>query len=476
MGLARPEPPRRLTVPAPTTSGKRRHAHRSMHDCCLRHRPVPGDGRRGPGMTSPSDRAHTEEPGKNPEGQPAQEPGAGQDRRWLTAGVGSVGAASFFSDTGHEIATSVLPTFLTGTLHAGPAALGAIEGVSDALTGLAKLAGGPLAADTRRRARLASGGYLGTALATAAIGLAATVWQVAVLRAVAWVSRGIRSPARDSLLATLAPPRAYGRAFGVERAGDNAGAVAGPLLAALLVSTIGVRHAIWFALVPGVLAALAITVAARQARTTLSSPDGRKALTLNLRELHGAGLPRILAPVALFELGNLATTLLILRATDLLHTDGRDATAAASLAILLYALHNAAATAASLGGGHVIDLAGPRAVSLRPPSATSPRTGCSPSAGTASQSRCSASCSPVSASAWARRRSQPPSPASSPTASAPTGSACSAWSSHSATSAPPWSPACSGRPSPPPPPSLTPPPGCSCLRAPPCSSPGDPPT
>lgn len=61
-----------------------------------------------------------------------------------------------------------MPTFLTSVLHAGPAALGAIEGVSDALTGLAKLAGGPLAADPRRRARIASGGYLATAVATAA--------------------------------------------------------------------------------------------------------------------------------------------------------------------------------------------------------------------------------------------------------------------------------------------------------------------
>ena len=51
-----------------------------------------------------------------------------------------MGAASLFSDARHEMATSVLPTFLTSTLHAGPAALGVIEGVSDALTGLSKLA------------------------------------------------------------------------------------------------------------------------------------------------------------------------------------------------------------------------------------------------------------------------------------------------------------------------------------------------
>jgi MFS family permease len=282
--------------------------------------------------------------------------------RWLTRGVVGVGAASLCSDAGHELVTSILPTFLTSTLHAGPGALGAIDGVADALTGVSKLAGGPLANDPQRRAKLASGGYLGTAIATAAIGLAVAVWQVAILRALAWVSRGIRSPARDMLLTTLAQRGAYGRAFGVERAGDNAGAIIGPLAASGLVAALGVRHAILLAIVPGVLAAVAITIAARETRRVVGAPAGRRTLALNLRELRRAGLARVLTPVALFELGNVATTLLILRATGLLHSHGRDLTAATSLAILLYAAHNAAATVASLGGGQLVDRWGPRLV------------------------------------------------------------------------------------------------------------------
>jgi MFS family permease len=292
-----------------------------------------------------------------------EEPGVRPaDARWLTPGVGSVGAASFFSDAGHEMATSLLPTFLTSTLHAGPAALGAIEGVSDALIGVSKLAGGPLSNDPARRARLASGGYLGTAIATAAIGVAGSVAQVAVLRALAWISRGLRSPARDTLLVSLVPRNAYGRATGLERAGDNAGAIIGPLLAALLVGLIGVRHTILLAFIPGLLAAVAITVAAREARRAVAAPEGRRTLSFNLRELWRAGLPRALTPAALFEFGNIATTLLILRATDLLHADGRSLTAATSLAVLLYAAHNAAATVASLGGGHLADRLSPRLV------------------------------------------------------------------------------------------------------------------
>ena len=165
-------------------------------------------------------------------------------RPWLTRGVFSIGAASFFSDAGHEITTSVLPSFLTVTLRSSAGVLGVIEGVSDALVGVMKLVGGALANDETRRTRMARGGYLVTAAATGAIGATTAVWQAGLLRALAWAARGVRSPARDALLASLAPREAYGRAFGPERAGDNLGAVAGPLLAALLVSMIGIRTTI----------------------------------------------------------------------------------------------------------------------------------------------------------------------------------------------------------------------------------------
>jgi MFS family permease len=81
-----------------------------------------------------------------------------------------------------------------------------------------------------------------------------------------------------------------------------------------------------------------------------------------VRELREAGLMRVLAPAALFELGNVATTLLILRATDLLHSDGRSPATATSVAILLYAAHNGAAMIAALGGGSAVDRFNPRVV------------------------------------------------------------------------------------------------------------------
>jgi MFS family permease len=279
----------------------------------------------------------------------------------LTRGVLSVGLASFFSDSGHEITTSILPTFVTTTLRSSASALGVIEGISDALLGVAKLIAGPFANDPRRRREIARGGYVITAAATGAIGLAATVWQAGVLRAGSWVARGARSPARDALLASLVAPSAYGRAFGLERAGDNLGAVVGPLLAAVLVASLGIRPALYLAAVPGVFAAIAITAAAREAtkRHTSEAPSPPRR-RLEVRAVLGSGLARPLIAIGLFEFGNCATTLLILRATGLLNHGGRSMVAATSLAIVLYAANNLLGAILALVGGHWIDRFGPR--------------------------------------------------------------------------------------------------------------------
>ena len=85
-------------------------------------------------------------------------------RVWLTRGVGGIGAASFLSDLGHGVPTSLLPGLLTSTLGAPAAALGLIEGIADGAAGLARFGGGALADDPGRRRRVAVGGYSATAL------------------------------------------------------------------------------------------------------------------------------------------------------------------------------------------------------------------------------------------------------------------------------------------------------------------------
>lgn len=274
---------------------------------------------------------------------------------WLNRGVAGIGAASFLDDVGKEISTSLLPAFLTSTIGAPAAALGAIEGIADGVAGAAKLAGGALADDPARRRATAMGGYSATAVLNALIGIASAAWQVGVLRTGAWLTRGLRTPSRGALLTDLVPPEAYGRAYGFERAMDNLGAIAGPLLALVLVALVGVRHAILLSFVPGFLAATAIFVAIKAAPRL--ERHERPPLRLRIRPVLRGELGRLLLAVSAFELGNAAATLLILRATDLL-TPSRGHDSAVKVALILYAAYNLAATVASIPAGHATDRRG----------------------------------------------------------------------------------------------------------------------
>ena len=284
-------------------------------------------------------------------------PGTGDSPRsaWLTPGVRGIGGASLLSDLGHEIPTALLPSFLTVTLGAPAAALGIIEGISDGLSGAAKFVGGPLGDDPHRRRATAVTGYAVTAVLSSTIGVATSAVQVGILRAGAWTARGIRGPARNALLADAVPPNAYGRAYGFERAMDNLGAVGGPLLALGLVALVGTRWAITLSIIPGLLAMLAIIYAVRH--IPKPAERRRRPLRFHVRPVLAGRLGRLMVGITLFEVGNVAATLLILRATQQL-TPSIGASSATMVALLLYTGYNAAAALSSVPAGQVADRLG----------------------------------------------------------------------------------------------------------------------
>jgi MFS family permease len=187
------------------------------------------------------------------------------------------------------------------------------------------------------------------------IGFTTALWQVAVLRTGAWVARGVRGPSRNALLADAVSPGAYGRAYGFERAMDNFGAILGPLLAIGLVVATSVRTAIVLSVIPGLLAAAAIAYAASR---IAERPHRHRPFAIRVRPVLRGRLGRMLAGVGAFELGNVAATLLILRATELLEP-GRGAESATTIALLMYVTYNVTATLSSGLAGHLADRAGP---------------------------------------------------------------------------------------------------------------------
>lgn len=278
--------------------------------------------------------------------------------RWLTLPVLGFGTASLLSDLGHEAATSLLPALMIALGGAPAAALGVIEGVSDGASSVAKLAGGWWADRPRLRKPLCVAGYFVTGASLGLFGLATSRVHVAAVRAAGWMAKGVRGPARDTMLAGCVPREAMGRAFGFHRMMDTLGAVAGPLLAAALLATLPLRSVLGACAIPGVLAAAAFALMVPAAAA--GAAGAKRPFVASLRAL-APGTRRFLLAVFLFGTGDFARSLLVLRAVELLAPE-RGLAAATALGAALYAGHNAVYAAACFPVGWFADRVSPRAL------------------------------------------------------------------------------------------------------------------
>lgn len=256
--------------------------------------------------------------------------------KWLNRTVLGIALASLFSDWSHEIATTVLPTFLA-TMGASPAWLGAIEGISDGISSFTKMGSGVYTDKLQRRKPIAVTGYLVTALGTASFGLATNAWHVLIARASAWLGRGVRTPVKKALLAAAVTKETYGRAFGFERMMDTIGAIIGPTTAFFLLAAFHHHYPPLFAvtLIPGLIAAALIAFLVKEKER---KPVAHVSFGERLR-----ALPRpyrnFLLAVGLFGSGDFAHTMLILLATQKL-TPILGKETAASFAVGFYIAHN----------------------------------------------------------------------------------------------------------------------------------------
>ncbi|WP_326586835.1 MFS transporter [Streptomyces sp. NBC_01294] len=145
--------------------------------------------------------------------------------------VFALGLVSLVTDVSAEMVTAVLPLYLMAGLGMSPLAFGALDGLHQGATALLRLAGGRIADRTRRRKLVAGTGYALSAVCKAALLAVTTPWSVAAVLAADRTGKGLRTAPRDALISLSVPPEQQGRAFGVHRALDTAGALLGPLAA-----------------------------------------------------------------------------------------------------------------------------------------------------------------------------------------------------------------------------------------------------
>jgi predicted MFS family arabinose efflux permease len=155
------------------------------------------------------------------------------DKRSGLAFVVAFGIVSLFADMAYEGMRAVSGPFLA-TLGASGTAVGVIAGLGELAGYLLRLVSGRAADRSRAYWPITLGGYVVQMLAVPMLALAGTWWLAALLIVLERAGKAIRNPPRDVMLSRAGEHVGQGWAFGLHEALDQTGALAGPLIAALV--------------------------------------------------------------------------------------------------------------------------------------------------------------------------------------------------------------------------------------------------
>ncbi len=234
--------------------------------------------------------------------------------------VKQLGWVSLLNDISSEMLYAVTPLLITQVLGASAGIVGLIEGIAEGTASILKGAIGWYSDRISRRKRFVVVGYILSAIAKPLIAIAFAWPMVMFARFVDRVGKGVRTTARDALIADSSPPELRGKAFGLHRAMDTAGALIGVAVSLTLVmfffnpgiQSVQLRLLYWLAFIPAAvgIGLMAFVRDIPLARPALSGPKP----PLNLK--FGSRYYSALALYGLATLGFSSDAFLILRATD----------------------------------------------------------------------------------------------------------------------------------------------------------------
>lgn len=237
----------------------------------------------------------------------------------LPASVVVLGWVSFLNELSSQIVAPLIPLLLATVLGAGPVALGLIEGFADAVASLLKLwAGRRSDVLGQKRKSFVVGGYGLSAIARPLIGLAINWPMVLLLRSLDRAGKGIRGAPRDALVADATPKKLQGRAYGLNRALDYAGAVGGSLIAAAALTYVSdkISTVIFLSVVPGVCALLLLVFVVQDAPSVATDQEQTVVSPLHWSTL-SAPSRQFLAVLIVFSCSRASESFILLRAHEL---------------------------------------------------------------------------------------------------------------------------------------------------------------
>ncbi len=270
-----------------------------------------------------------------------------------------MGLVSLFNDISSEMIYPIVPIFLTTVLHAPATAIGLIEGIAESSASLLKMVSGWLSDRLQKRKIFVAIGYSFSAASKFLIGLAQGWPFVLFARFIDRLGKGTRTAARDALILESVEPENRGRAFGLHRSMDSAGAVIGPILALLLIYLYqnNFRLIFFLAGIPSAIGVILLLLFVKEKVKTDRPVESNKPLTANYKfnwKSFDPAFKKFLLISIVFAIGNSSDAFLILRAQDL--------GLAATLTVAAYVLFNLTYSFFSYPAGIIVDKIGAKKI------------------------------------------------------------------------------------------------------------------
>ncbi len=229
-----------------------------------------------------------------------------------------LGIVSFLTDISSEMILSVLSIFLTVVLGASSVILGIMEGAADFAASSLDFIAGYLSDKTGKRKVIAILGYAFSTLAKTILVISSTISAVVAFRVVERLGKSVRGAPRDALISSITYKDKLGYSFGFHKAMDKTGAVLGPFIAYLLLTSLGQNLAtfqliFWIALIPAAIAVIVMFFSIKEKPVTSTNKPRRFFSVYNSLE---KDFKRYLKIAGLFSLGYFSFAFLLLKAYD----------------------------------------------------------------------------------------------------------------------------------------------------------------
>jgi MFS family permease len=276
--------------------------------------------------------------------------------RGINGNILSISLVSFLNDISSEMVYPVVPIFLVAVLGAPVTIVGLVEGIAEATANLLRVFSGYFSDRFQKRKPFMTWGYMLSALSKLVIASASGWTLVLAGRFLDRFGKGVRTAARDALLAGSSQERDRGRVFGFHRALDTLGAVIGPLMAFFLLTSFkdNLRFIFYLAFIPAVAGVALLMVFVKDGKRVVGT--GTRP-SLRLRDVKlSRDLKIFLLASTVFALGNSSDAFIILKAHGLGFAVGAT--------ILAYALFNILYAVFSFPAGIISDKVGQKKVLL----------------------------------------------------------------------------------------------------------------